>query len=190
MASWSSITKVYSLVAAAVALTACGSKPLPVYGTVPDFTLTSQNGSPFQGSSLDGSVWVADFFFTHCTGPCPRMSARFRRIDKTFAGRNDFKLISLTVDPKRDTVPVIAQYARVFNAEPGRWFFLTGPMDRLNHLCRDVFLLGNIDGDLNHSTRFVLVDRHRRIRGFYRSDDADSMKQLNTDIQSLLKERA
>ena len=95
------------------------------------------------------------------------MSSRFRHIEKTIA-RTDLKLVSLTVDPRRDTVPVIAAYARVFSAEPGRWFFLTGPMDRLNHLCRDVFLLGNVDGDLNHSTRFVLVDRRRQIRGFYR----------------------
>ena len=170
-------------------LVSCGSKPLPVYGTVPDFTLTSQNGSEFRGSSLDGSVWVADFFFTHCTGPCPRMSSRFRHIEKTFAGQKDLKLVSLTVDPRRDTVPVIADYARVFNAEPGRWFFLTGPMDRLNHLCRDVFLLGSVDGNLDHSTRFVLVDRRRRIRGFYRSDDSGSMKKLMGDIQSLLRER-
>ena len=179
---------VFVVAAIVIALTACGSKPLPVCGTVPDFALTAQNGSEFRGSSLDGSVWVADFFFTHCTGPCPRMSSRFRHIEKTFAGRNDLKLVSLTVDPARDTVPVIADYARMFNAELGRWFFLTGAMDRLNHLCRDVFLLGNVDGNLDHSTRFVLVDRRRRIRGFYRSDDSESMKQLMRDIQSLLKE--
>jgi protein SCO1/2 len=189
MASWCSTIKVCSLLAAALLLAACGSKPLPVYGTVPDFSLTDQNGTAFNGASLSGNVWVADFFFTHCTGPCPRMSSRFRHIEKTIA-RNDLKLVSLTVDPQRDTVPVIAAYARVFNAEPGRWYFLTGPMDRLNHLCRDVFLLGNIDGDLNHSTRFVLVDRRRQIRGFYLSGDSESMKQLMNDIQSVLKERA
>ena len=61
-------------------------------------------------------------------------------------------------------------------------------MDRLNHLCRDVFLLGNLDGNLDHSTRFVLVDRRRRIRGFYRSDDTQSLNQLMHDIQSLLRD--
>jgi protein SCO1/2 len=173
----------------AFAATGCRSKPLPVYGTVPDFALISQTGSPFQASSLDGSVWVADFFFTNCQGPCPRMSSRFRRIEKTFADRNDLKLVSMTVDPKRDTVPVIADYARKFSAEPGRWWFLTGSMDQLNTLCRTVFLLGNVDGNLDHSTRFVLMDRRRQIRGFYRSDDSENMQQLMHDIQSLLKEK-
>jgi protein SCO1/2 len=181
------------LVALAVltlATAACARKPLPVYGSVPDFTLTSQTGAEFHGASLDGSVWIADFFFTNCAGPCPRMSSRFRRIEKTFTNRSDLKLLSLTVDPQRDTVPAIAEYARKFGAEPGRWFFLTGPMDRLNTLCRNVFMLGNVDGNLDHSTRFVLVDRSRRIRGFYRSEDSESLQQLMRDIQLLLKEKA
>jgi protein SCO1 len=179
-----------AIAALGLAAAGCARKPLPVYGTVPDFTLTSQTGAGFHGASLDGSVWVADFFFTHCAGPCPRMSSRFRRIEKTFANRNDLKLVSITVDPQRDTVPAIAEYARKFSAEPGRWFFLTGPMDQLNALCRNVFMLGNVDGNLDHSTRFVLVDRARRIRGFYRSDDSESLQQLMRDIQSLLKEKA
>jgi protein SCO1/2 len=194
MVYWSLTTRACSLAIAALALavasTGCRGKPLPSYGSVPDFTLTSQTGEAFRGSSLDGSVWVADFFFTHCTGPCPMMSSKFRRIDKTFAGRRDFKLVSMTVDPQRDTVPEIAQYARKFSAEPDRWFFLTGPMGELNTLCRNVFLLGNVDGNLDHSTRFVLVDRKRQIRGFYVSTDSGSIQQLVRDIQSLLKEKA
>ncbi len=194
MVYWSLTTRVCSLSFAALALafasTACRSKPLPAYGVVPNFTLTMQTGVPFRATSLDGKVWVADFFFTHCTGPCPMMSSRFRRIDKTFSGRSDFKLVSLTVDPQRDTIPAIADYARMFNAEPDRWFFLTGPMSELNRLCRNVFLLGNVDGKLDHSTRFVLVDRKRQIRGFYISGDSESMQQLVRDIQVLLKERA
>lgn len=174
----------------AFAAAGCARKPLPVYGAVPDFALTSQTGSDFHGASLDGSVWIADFFFTNCAGPCPRMSSRFRHIEKAFAKRNDLKLVSFTVDPQRDTVPAIAEYARKFSAEPGRWFFLTGPMQRLDKLCRETFLLGNADGNFDHSTRFVLVDRSRRIRGFYRSEDSQSIQQLMADIQSLLREKA
>jgi protein SCO1/2 len=194
MVYWSLTTRACSFTIAglafAVAITGCRGKPLPTYGAVPDFALTMQTGKPFQSSSLDGSVWVADFFFTRCTGPCPMMSSRFRRIDKTFAGRNDFKLVSLTVDPQRDTVPVISEYARKFSAAPTRWVFLTGPMTELDRLCRNVFLLGNVDGNLDHSTRFVLVDRKRQIRGFYQSNDSGNMRQLVRDIQSLLKEKA
>ncbi len=193
MASWSSIACTCSLFAvlpAALFLNGCNHRQLPVYSSVPEFQLTSQNGSSFDSKSLHGSVWVAEFFFTHCTGPCPRMNSRFRHIEKTFDGQNDLKLVSMTVDPDRDTPAVLADYARKFSAEPGRWFFLTGPIDQLNHLCRKVFLLGDITGDLNHSTRFVLVDRKSRIRGFYQSNDSDSMKQLISDIRLLLKESA
>lgn len=172
------------------ATTACRRSPLPDYGPVPAFALTDQSGSEFQSTALDNQVWVAEFFFTHCTGPCPRMNARFRQIQNKFAGAHDFRLVSFTVDPGRDDAPSLAAYARRFQAQSGRWYFLTGPMDRLNYLSRDVFKLGNVDGQLDHSTRFVLVDRHRRIRGFYRSDDKDNIEQLMDGIQSLLKEKA
>ncbi len=84
---------------------------------------------------------------------------------------------------------MLADYARRFGAQDGRWFFLTGPMDRLNQLSRHVFMLGNVDGQLDHSTRFMLMDRRRRIRGFYRSEDNESMHKLMGDIETLLKER-
>lgn len=118
------------------------------------------------------------------------MSSRLRQIAKTFSSRKDLKLVSFTVDPQRDTVPVLAEYANKFSAQPGRWYFLTGPMERLNQLGRNVFLLGDVNGSLEHSTRFVLVDRKRQIRGFYHSNDADSMQQLVRDIRLLLKESA
>jgi protein SCO1/2 len=188
--AWRRRFRLPAIFAAALILASCRSTPLPVYGAVPDFTLTAQSGEPFRGASLDGSVWVADFFFTHCTGPCPRMSSRFRRLEKSFPARNDLKLVSFTVDPERDDAAVLAEYARRFGAEPGRWFFLTGPMPELNRMSRTVFMLGNVDGQLDHSTRFVLVDRKRQIRGFYRSEESDSMEQLTRDIRALLKEKA
>ncbi len=193
MACWSSTARACSLAAAAVlgvAATGCRTTPLPVYGKVPDFTLTSQTGAEFHGASLHGNVWVAEFFFTHCTGPCPRMNSRFRQIEKKFESRKDLKLVSMTVDPARDTVPVLASYAKSFSAEPDRWFFLTGPLDQLNFLGRGVFMLGDVNGNLDHSTRFVLVDRQSRIRGFYRSEEPESVRQLTHDIESLLKEKA
>lgn len=174
----------------ALTLIGCRKAALPDYGQVPGFALTSQTGNEFQGDDLTGKVWVAEFFFTHCTGPCPRMNARFRQIQNQFIGSPDFRLVSFTVDPARDSAAALATYAHRFQAQQGRWYFLTGPMDRLNFLSRDVFKLGNVDGQLDHSTRFVLVDRKRHIRGFYRSDDPDNVHRLMDDIQSLLKENA
>jgi protein SCO1/2 len=179
------------LFVAALALTACAHKqPLPVLGEVPEFQLVSQSGQPFDRKSLDGKLWVADFFFTTCTGPCPRMSAQMRAVQNRVADLPDVRLVSFSVDPVHDTPAALAEYARRFQAQPGRWFFLTGEPARLHHLGRDAFKLNDVDGSLVHSTRFVLMDRHSRIRGYYRSTDDDFLKRLVEDIRQLHSEPA
>lgn len=172
-------------------LAACARKqaPLPVYGQVPEFELTSQSGQPFARQALDGKIWVADFIFTSCQGPCPRMSSKMRLIQSSLAGRPDVKLVSFTVDPERDTPPVLAEYARRYHAEPDRWVFLTGAEDKLQLLTRQAFKLGDVGGGLTHSTRFVLVDRKSRIRGYYGTEEGFSMPQLLHDITQLERER-
>lgn len=178
-----------ALAAAALWLAACGrSGPLPVMGDVPSFQLTSQSGQSFERKTLDGSVWVADFFFTTCTGPCPRMTAQMRTVQKRTADLPGVKLVSFTVDPKRDTPTVLAEYAKRFQADPARWFFLTGETAVLDGLARNTFKLNNVDGSLVHSTRFVLVDRKSRIRGVYASTDDDFLSRLVRDIRSLERE--
>jgi len=194
MASWSSIARACSaasIAAAVLFLSSCRAKPpLPVYGTAPEFTLTAQNGQPFDSRVLSGKVWVADFFFTNCTGPCPRMSSMMRRIQNEFKGVDELNFVSFTVDPARDNPTALAGYAKRFQAEPDRWHFLTGPIDDLNQLSLKVFLLGAVTGNLDHSTRFVLVDRRRQIRGSYLTAEPDALKQLSADIRSLLGERS
>ena len=137
---------------------------LPTYNTVPDFSLTDQTGASFAGdAALRGHVWVADFMFTNCPGPCPRMSSQMHQVQGALAD-SDVRLVSFTIDPERDTPAALADYASHFSAKPGVWYFLTGPVETLQHLDRDVFQLGDIDGSLDHSTRFALVDRKARVR--------------------------
>ena len=162
---------------------------LPSYSLVPDFTLTDQNNGPFaSAAALRGEVWVADFIYTNCPGPCPRMSSQMHQVQKALAGFRDLRLVSFTVDPVRDTPEVLAAYARHFQAQPGRWFFLTGPLATLHHLSRDVFMLGDIDGTLEHSTRFVLVDRAAHVRGYYLTSEDDAIPRLVADARNLLRE--
>jgi len=163
-------------------------KPLPVLGEVPQFQLTLQAGTPFDSHSLDGRIWVANFIFTTCDGPCPMMSHQMRGIQNSTAGTPELKLVSFTVDPAHDTPPVLAQYAAHFKADPARWFFLTGEMARLNELGLGAFKLNSVDGSLSHSTRFVLVDGKRRIRGYYLSSDDGFPKNLLHDIRQLQNE--
>ena len=168
----------------AVLLAGCTApKPLPVLGQVPPFQLTAQTGQPFSSQSLDGHIWVADFIYTTCTGPCPMMSSQMRRLQLSTTPA--ISLVSFTVDPQHDTPPVLAAYAKHFTADPARWHFLTGEPRHLTDLGLNAFKLNSVDGSLTHSTRFVLVDGARRIRGYY-IDTA----QLLHDIRQLGREKS
>ena len=162
---------------------------LPTYATVPDFKLTDQTGAEFaSASALKGRVWVADFFFTNCPGPCPRMSSQMHQVQTALEG-TEARLVSFTVDPERDTPETLAAYSRHFQAVPGVWYFLTGPQPALQHLDKDVFLLGNVDGSLEHSTRFILVDRASQVRGYYLTSEEDAIPKLIAGAKDLLRER-
>jgi protein SCO1/2 len=177
---------------AVICLAACKpySSGLPDYGEVPDFHLTDQGGQAFSGNSLRGKLWVADFFFTSCMGPCPRMTSRLHYVQEETAKHPDLQLVSFTIDPANDTPVAMASYAKEHAAAPGRWHFLTGPQPSLHQLCRYVFKLGDVDGSLTHSTKFMLIDRKMHIRGYYDSFDPESMDQLLKDIQAVEREKA
>ncbi len=169
----------------AVALASCARKPaLPVLGTVPDFSLIDQNGQPFAGTRLTGSVWVANFMFTSCTATCPRQSTLLQRLQRETA----VDLVSFTVDVKRDTPEVLAAYAKRFGADPARWHFLTGPEPALHQLAYSVFQVGMVDGKLEHSARLLLVDARRGYRGSYPSAGEESINRLLADIEQISKE--
>jgi len=171
---------------AALFLCSCAKiKPLPIMGTIPQFELLSSTGQPFDSHSLDGHVWVANFIYTTCDGPCPMMSHKMKGIQESTVSSPGVKLVSFTVDPKHDTPEALAKYAQFFKADGSRWFFLTGEMSRLNDLGLNGFKLNGVNGDLSHSTRFVLVDQKRRMRGFYMTSDDDFPQRLLHDIKQL-----
>ena len=177
---------------ALVVLCGCGSSssPLPSLGLVPDFTLTDQSDHEFKSAdALKHKVWIGDFVFTHCPGPCPMMTSMLRKIQDALGDDPDIRLVSFTVDPARDTPEVLDAYARQFKAREGFWFFLTGSQDALNQLSRHAFKLGDVDGNLEHSTKFVLVDKFGRLRGYYSTQSVEIVPQLVADAKSLEKEK-
>jgi protein SCO1/2 len=126
---------------------------LPVYGAVPDFTLIDQNGQPVGKSDLDGKVWIAGFLFTNCPDECPLLTAEMARLQSDTAHIADLRLVSISVDPDRDTPAVLSQYAERFNANPGRWLFLTGDKRAIYRLAREGFRLGIVDpAEPSHSS--------------------------------------
>lgn len=162
------------------------AEALPVLGEIGDFTLTDQNGAPFESSSLTGKIYIADFFFTSCSGICPVMSKAMAELQAELAGEPRVAFVSITVDPATDTPEVLTRYAARYGAEPGRWHFLTGEAEAIQRLAKERFLLGYGDEPVNHSSRFVLVDGAGAIRGFYFGNEPASIAALKQDLRRLL----
>lgn len=182
--------KLLAVLALAVAFTACSrpERTLEVFGNIPQFDLVSQNGQPFHSQMLAGKIWVADFIYTTCPGPCPRMTSQMREVQDALLKIPDVRLVSFTIDPAEDTPSVLAAYAKTHGASASMWYFLTGPVATLEMLDRDAFKLGNIDGTLQHSTRFVLVDRQGQIRGYYDTSESAAIPRVISDATALARE--
>jgi protein SCO1/2 len=165
-------------------------RPVSSYGSVPEFTLTNQDGKNFGSADLRGKIWIADFVYSTCPGPCPMISSRMSELQKPLE-KTDVHLVSFSVDPARDTPQVLRGYAEKLQAEPGRWDFLTGPQSTIYNLSRDGFKLavGDEKGVPVHSTRMILVDRHGAIRGYYDATEPDAVTKLVADTTHLLREQ-
>lgn len=160
---------------------------LPEFGSVSRFSLTDSSGSSFSSSSLLGKVWVADFIFTSCTGPCPIMTSKMKRLQEQWKGEVRVHFVSVSIDPETDTPEALRAYAEKFDADIDQWAFLTGPKERIIDLASGTFKVGAGGEDPNlHTTRFVLVDRAGVIRGYYDSLSDGTIDQISTDIGALL----
>jgi len=167
---------------------------LPTYGEVPEFSLIDHHGQEINLEKLKGSVFVADFFFTSCAGICPRMTEQMTRVQEAFKDEQRVKLVSFTVDPERDSVWVLSEYAKGWGAIDGKWFFITGEKKKIYELARKGFKLPveEDDGgpnDFIHSDRFVLVDSKGRIRGYYSGTDPEDVDKLIRDVKLVLREK-
>jgi protein SCO1 len=177
-------------VAAVILWTSCTHRTssLPKYGVVPDFKLTDSEGHSFTSSLLKGKVWVADFIYTSCPGPCPMMTSRLHKVQQQVRGDSDVRLVSISVDPQHDSPAALNDFARRFGGPTEDWVFLTGSPETIHLLAHDVFHLGDLIGNMDHSTKFVLVDKQRTIRGYYSSEGGEGVSALLRDIRALRKE--
>ena len=176
-----------------VQVNALSNRPLPSYGSVPGFELTNQDAQPFGSQQLAGKIWIADFIFTACRGPCPIISTRMSELQKPLE-KSDVHLVSFSVDPETDTPPVLRVYADKLRKEPFRWDFLTGSRNAIASISRDGFKLAISEGEEPgsgpvHSTRFVLVDRRGTIRGYYDALAPDGVTKLLADTNHLLRDQ-
>ncbi len=164
------------------------SPPLPILGTVPDFSLTDSRGDVTSLKDFHGKVWVADFIFTTCAGPCPVMTGHMYLVHKDTKENDDVRLVSISVNPDYDTPEILTEYASRYHADTNKWKFLTGSIEDIQRIIVDGFKIGDPDEIVFHSTKFALVDRKGRIRGYYNGTDEKEVKKMNADMERLLKE--
>ena len=160
--------------------------------TIADYSLTDQKGEVFQSNSMKGKVWMADFFFTTCPSICKNMAVQKQFLQDAFADQPLFQIVSHSVNPEKDSVSVLAEYANLNNVDYTKWKLLTGEKSDIYTLARTSFLVArapteSIEHDFIHTENFVLIDQKGRIRGFYDGTSEESVKQLVIDAQWLLK---
>jgi protein SCO1/2 len=166
---------------------------LPRYVEVPDFELVERSGKTVHRADLIGKIWVADFIFTHCTGQCPMMAARLKALNEALGAAPNVRLVSVSVDPERDTPEVLARYADALGAPEDRWLFLTGKRDEIVRLVVGGMQLpavvsggaGAQKVDVTHSDKFVLVDPNGLVRGYYEAGDEEAQARLIADVRRL-----
>jgi protein SCO1/2 len=173
-------------------ISGCAKAPPPLRA-LPDFALTAvtvDGTSPLDLRALRGRVWIADFVYTSCAGPCPMLTANMAGLQKRLP--KSIGLLSFTVDPDHDAPEVLAVYARRFGADPQRWFFVDGDKPALMRLFRDGFQIGVAESaaaepgqNVAHTTKFVLLDGEGRIRGYYDGDDSAALDKLAADARRL-----
>lgn len=164
---------------------------------VSDFAFVNQFGETISEKTVAGKIYVVDYFFTTCGSICPIMTGQMKRVQTTFINEADFLILSHTVWPEVDTVEQMLGYAQEKGVIKGKWHLLTGNKDKLYELARKSYFVlkpaeaedvGDGNSDFIHTNNFVLVDRQRRIRGYYDGTDSLEVEKLIDDIKILLKE--
>lgn len=161
---------------------------------ISDFRLVDQLGDTLTLASVEGRIIVADFFFTTCGTICPKMTAQMERVQEAFRNDDRVVILSHSVTPEIDNVDVLAAYAELHGADPGRWHMLTGDRAQIYRLARQSYFACMEEGDggpddFVHTENFVLVDPQRRIRGFYDGTQQTEVDRLIGDIGRLIKEQ-
>ncbi|MDX6180917.1 SCO family protein [Flavobacterium sp. Fl-77] len=163
------------------------------YHTIADFSFINQNGDTITQKNYEGKIYVADFFFTTCGSICPKMTTNLAEVQKAVLNNPKVMLLSHTVFPEVDSIPVLKKYAIKHGVVDSKWNLVTGDKKEIYKIARKSYLavkLGRPDQlyDMVHTENFVLVDQKRRVRGFYDGTNKEDMKRLLEDIDFLCQQ--
>jgi protein SCO1 len=200
-------------VTCSIVLTSCNQTTLPVYGpktavqvtrngqvmtdsidySLPNFQFTDQDSNTVDSNTIKGKIFVADFFFTSCPSICPKMMKEMDEVYSKYQTNGNVVILSYSIDPARDSVARLKKYEKKIGFSSKQWHLLTGNKDSIYNLA-DKFLVSAADdpdapGGHIHSGNFILVDKHRRIRGYYDGTKEESVQKLMDEMDVLLKEK-
>lgn len=163
-----------------------------IYHTVSPFKFINQNGDTITHKYYDGKIYVANFFYTRCEKSCARMAAQMLRLQQKFGYTIGLvQMLSHTVDPEHDSVPVLNNYANMVHADTKMWNFVTGDKQQLYDITREGYLVNDLATDsalIKHSTSFVLVDKEKHIRGIYDGTKLQGVNDLIDALKALMAE--
>ena len=159
---------------------------LPVLGNITGFELTERSSNSFTKSDMLGKINVVNFFFTSCQGPCPIMAGNMSVLYKAFETNDRVQLVSISVDPATDSLPLLKEYAQRQGVTDNRWLFVRGDQEDIIQISEKQFMLAADALPMMHSIKFVLVDELGQIRGYYTGTDPSSVDSLRADIEKLV----
>jgi len=164
-----------------------------IFHTIPEFQFTAQDCSIVTNETVNGKIYVANFFFTSCPSICPKMTGNMEVLHENTKDIDELILLSHTVDPNRDTLAKLNKYINTRHIDTrDDWFFLYAPQEYVYEIGKYGYLINadvdpEAEGGFLHSEYFVLIDRKGRIRGMYEGTDINRVNQLEKDIRALLK---
>lgn len=165
---------------------------LPIYQAIPNFEFMNQDSQLISNGNFTGKAYVADFFFTSCPTICPILAQQMLRIHDHFAEDDRLLLLSHTIDPKRDSIPALREYAENLGVTSSKWHFVTGEKSEIYEIAESYFNLAIEDPTLpdgfDHSGRLILVDKSRNIRAFCSGTNAKEVDLMIKKIEKLLYE--
>lgn len=164
-----------------------------IYHSIQGFSFINQYHDTITEKTIDGKIYIADFFFVSCQSICPRMSSQLVHVQDAYKNDKDVLILSHTVNPMHDTVEVLNGYAQSYGALKNKWHFLTGNKKEIYDLAKYSYLVNAFEDDGSpegflHSELFVLVDKQKRIRGVYDGTDSVAVVKLIDDVKLLKQE--
>ncbi len=163
---------------------------------MPDMGFTTHENKPFATHSLKGKYALVNFYFTSCHGICPMLTANMRSVLKLIKKQDDLQIVSVSVDPTKDTPEVIKAFRAKYTTANDNWIFLTGPQDEIFKMARTAFNADTFTKDINrdlrdflHTENFYLLDQKGYLRGVYRAKGMGDLGRLVTELETLRAEQ-